>query len=220
MQAEHDALLRNKMWRLVPHPLGIRVISGKWVLKNKLHPYGSLERRKARWVLRGDVQRPLSTSTGQTFSPVVKPTTIRTVLTLAASNKWPVHQLDVSNAFLHGELKETVYCQQPAGFVDVEHPDYLCLLDKSLYGLRQAPRAWYQCFVVHVRSLGFVTTGSDTSLFVLRHGSETTWLLLFVDDIVLMASSTTLLQRIINDLRGAFAMKDLGPLHYFLGIQV
>jgi hypothetical protein len=219
MKAEHDALIRNKTWRLVPRPPGARVITGKWVLKNKLHPDGTLERRKARWVLRGDVQRP-GVDFDQTFSPVVKPATIRTVLTLAASFNWPVHQLDVSNAFLHGELKETVYCQQPTGFVDSEHPDHVCLLDKSLYGLRQAPRAWYQRFAAHLRSLGFITTRSDTSLFVLRRANDTAWLLLYVDDIVLAASSTTLLHQVIQELRNAFAMKDLGPLSYFLGIQV
>jgi histone deacetylase 1/2 len=219
MKDEFDALMRNRTWRLVPRPPGARVLTGKWVLKNKLNPDGTLERRKARWVVRGDHQRP-DVDFDQTFSPVIKPATIRTVLTLATSNKWPVHQLDVSNAFLHGVLRETVYCQQPAGFVDSEHPDYVCLLDKSLYGLRQAPRAWYQRFTSHLRSLGFITTSSDSSLFVLRRGSDTAWLLLYVDDIVLTASSTALFQRIINDLSGAFAMKDLGPLHYFLGIQV
>jgi histone deacetylase 1/2 len=219
MQEEHNALLRNRTWRLVPRPPGVRVLSGKWILKNKLCPDGSLERRKARWVLRGDVQRP-GIDFDQTFSPVVKPATIRTVLTLAASNQWPVHQLDVSNAFLHGTLKETVYCQQPTGFVDADHPDYVCLLDKSLYGLRQAPRAWYQSFAAYLHSIGFVTTGSDASLFILRRGTDTAWLLLYVDDIVLTASSATLLRRIIHDLCGAFAMKDMGPLHYFLGIQV
>jgi hypothetical protein len=219
MQDEHDALLRNRTWRLVPRPPGVRVISGKWILKNKLNPDGSLERRKARWVLRGDIQRP-GVDFDQTFSPVVKPATIRTVLTLAASNKWPVHQLDVSNAFLHGKLKETVYCQQPTGFVDSERPDHVCLLDKSLYGLRQAPRAWYQRFAAHLRSIGFTTTGSDSSLFVHRRDGETAWLLLYVDDIVLTASSFALLQRIITNLSSVFAMKDLGPLHYFLGIQV
>jgi hypothetical protein len=108
----------------------------------------------------------------KSFSPVVKPATIRTVLTLSASYNWPVHQLDVSNAFLRGELKETVCCQQPTGFIDSEHPDHVCLLDKSLYGLRQAPRSWYQRFAAHLRSLGFITTGSDTSLFVLRRGND------------------------------------------------
>jgi hypothetical protein len=122
--------------------------------------------------------------------------------------------LDVTNAFLHSELKETVYCQQPTGFVDGEHPDHVCLLDKSLYGLHQAPIAWYQHFATHLRSLGFVTTGSDTSLFVLRRGADTAWLLLYVDDIVFTTSSSVLLHRIIHELCGAVAMKDLGPLHY------
>jgi hypothetical protein len=219
MQEEYNALLRNGTWRLVPRPPGARVISGKWILKNKLNPDGSLERRKARWVVRSDNQRP-GIDFEQTFSPVVKPASIRTVLTLAASYGWPVHQLDVSNAFLHGKLQETVYCQQPTGFVDSVHPEHVCLLSKSLYGLRQAPRAWYQRFVAHLRSLGFIVTSSDTSLFVLRRGADTAWLLLYVDDIVLTASSTTFLQGIIQDLRTAFAMKDLGPLSYFLGIQV
>jgi hypothetical protein len=120
---------------------------------------------------------------------------------------------------LHGELKETVYCKQPTRFEDSALPDHVCLLDKSVYALRQVPRAWYQRFAAHLRSLGFVTTDSDTSLFVLRCGSDTAWLLLYVDDIVLTASSNALLQQIVHDLRSAFVVKDLGPLHYFLSIQ-
>jgi hypothetical protein len=131
-----------------------------------------------------------------------------------------VHQLDVKNAFLHGELQERVYCQQPSGSVDSMHPDHVCLLSKSLYGLRQAPRAWYQRFAGHLQQLGFVSTGSDSSLFVLQRGGDMAWLLLYVDDIVLTASTTSLLQAVIQQLHEEFAMKDLGPLHYFLGIQV
>jgi hypothetical protein len=141
------------------------VLSGEWILKNKLHPDGSLERRKARWVLRGDTQRS-GVDFDQTFSPVVDPATIRTVLTLAASYGWLIHQLDVSNAFFHDKLKETVYCQQPTGFVDSEHPDYLCLLSKCLYGLRQAPRPWYSSFAAHLRSLGFVTQQAPTHRYL------------------------------------------------------
>jgi hypothetical protein len=86
----------------------------------------------------------------------VKPATICTVLTLVATNNWPTHQLDVSNAFLHGNLQEQVYSQQPTGFVDPDWPDDVCLLSRSLYGLRQATRAWFDRFVSHVTSLGFV----------------------------------------------------------------
>ncbi|GJX49284.1 ribonuclease H-like domain-containing protein [Tanacetum coccineum] len=124
----------------------------------------------------------------------VKPATIRTVLSLALSRHWPAHQLNVKNAFLHGSLSETVYMQQPLGFRDSQHPDHVCLLQRSLYGLKQAPRAW--------------------------RGSDTAYLLLYVDDIILTASSIAFLQSIIATLHAEFSMTDLGPLNYFLGISV
>lgn len=99
-----------------------------------------------------------------TFSPVVKPATICTVLTV------PVHQLDVKNAFLHDTLDETIYCIQPSGFVDTTHPDFVCRLNKSLYGLKQAPGAWYSCFVTQILFLGFTSAKSVTSLFIYCHG--------------------------------------------------
>ena len=118
-----------------------------------------------------------------------------------ASRNWPVHQLDVKNAFLHGELQELVYAEQPRGFIDGTRPDHVCRLVKSLYGLKQAPRAWFQRFHAYVHSIGFTATGSDSSLFVLRRGTDMAYLLLYVDDIVLTASSTQLLRRIIDSLQ-------------------
>jgi len=109
-------------------------------------------------------------------------------------------QLDVKNAFLHGTLSETVYCVQPSGFEDPAHPDFVCRLNKSLYGLKQAPRAWFSRFATYLLSLGFVEAKSDTSLFVFQRGSDTAYLLLYVDDIVLTASSPVLLRRIISAL--------------------
>jgi histone deacetylase 1/2 len=102
---------------LVPRPPGSNVITGKWIWTHKRRADGTLERYKARWVLWGFTQRP-GVDYDETFSPVVKPATVRTVLSLALARSWPVHQLDVKNAFLHGLLTETVYCNQPAGFVD------------------------------------------------------------------------------------------------------
>ncbi|GJQ96400.1 ribonuclease H-like domain-containing protein [Tanacetum coccineum] len=125
----------------------------------------------------------------ETFSLVVKPGTIRTVLSLAISRHWPVHQLDVKNAFLHGDLAETVYMHQPLGFRDPEHPDYVCLLQRSLYGLKQAPRAWFQRFAAYITTVGFTPSRCDSSLFIYRQGDDTAFLLLYVDDIVLTASS-------------------------------
>jgi hypothetical protein len=193
MQTEFDALQANQTWTLIPRPPHANIITGKWLFKNKLNPDGSLERRKARWVVRGFSQRP-GVDFHQTFSPVVKPASIRTVLHLAASRSWPVHQLDVKNAFLHGNLAEHVYCHQPAGFVDPARPHHVCQLVKSLYGLKQAPHAWFQRLGAHLRSLGFTATSSDSSLFVFKDGAALAYLLVYVDDIILTASSATLLQ--------------------------
>jgi hypothetical protein len=129
---------------------------------------------------------------------VVKPATIRTVLHLAATRRWPVHQLDVKNAFLHGNLSERVYCHQPAGFIDTAHPDHVCQLIKSLYGLKQVPRAWFQRFGAHLHCMGFTPTGSDSSLFVYKRGAHSAYLLVYVDDIILTASTTSLLQHVVD----------------------
>jgi hypothetical protein len=143
MQEEFDALQWNHTWVLIPCPPHANVITGKWVFKHKLHSDGTLEHYKARWVVRGFRQRAGVDFT-DTFAPVIKLSTIRTILHLAASRAWSVHQMDISNTFLHGHLSEQVYCQQPTGFVNAEHPYRVCLLSRSLYGLKQAPRAWYQ----------------------------------------------------------------------------
>jgi hypothetical protein len=126
----------------------------------------------------------------------------------------------VKNVFLHGTLSEMVFCSQPTGFANPTKPDLVCRLNKSLYGLKQAPRAWYSRFAIYLTSLGFIEAKSDTSLFILRHGPDMVYLLLYVDDIILTASSSELLRRTIAALQREFAMKDLGQLHHFLGIII
>jgi hypothetical protein len=126
----------------------------------------------------------------------------------------------MKNAFLHDTLSKTVFCCQPTGFANPAHPDLVCRLRKSLYGLNQAPRAWYSRFATYLTTLGFIEAKSDTSLFIFRRSSDTEYLLLYVDDIILTASSTELLHRTISALQREFAMKDLGPLHHFLSIIV
>lgn len=219
MEEEYNALLANRTWDLVPRPPVVNVVTGKWIFRHKFQADGSLDRYKARWVLHGFTQRP-GIDFDETFSPVVKPATVRTVLSLAVSKDWPIHQLDVKNAFLHGTLQETVYCSQPAGFIDPTKPDMICRLNKSLYGLKQAPRAWYSRFASFLLTLGFSEARSDTSLFIYHRGSDVVYLLLYVDDIVLTASSDSLLRWTISALQAEFSMKDLGPLHHFLGIRL
>jgi hypothetical protein len=216
MADEYKALVDNGTWRLVPRPPRANVISGKWVFKHKYHADGTLARHKARWVVRGFSQR-YDIDYDETFNPVVKPATIRVVLNIATSRSC---RLDVKNAFLHGHLTETVYCEQPPGFVDSAAPDHVCLLQKSLYGLKQAPRAWHQRFSSFVQRSDFTVSTSDPSLFIYKEGTDIAYLLLYVDDIILTASSTALLRRLTQLLHSEFAMTDLGDLHHFLGISV
>ncbi|GAU50542.1 hypothetical protein TSUD_409860, partial [Trifolium subterraneum] len=219
MQSEFDALIRNKTWDLVPRPYDVNLIRCMWIFGHKKNSDGSFERYKARLV--GDGRSQVTgVDCDETFSPVVKPATIRTVLTIALSKSWHIHQLDVQNAFLHGDLDETVYMHHPLGFRNANHPDYVCRLKKSLYGLKQAPRAWYQRFADYVATIGFHHSTSDHSLFIYRQNSDMAYILLYVDDIILITSTHVLRKSIMSLLASEFAMKDLGPLSYFLGIAV
>ncbi|GJW26791.1 ribonuclease H-like domain-containing protein [Tanacetum coccineum] len=130
-----------------------------WLFKHKFHVEGNLSRYKARLVANGSSQQ-LGVDFDETFSSVVKPAIIHTVLSLAVSRQWPIHQLDVKNAFLNGDLSETVYMHQPPDFVDNWYPHHVCLLQRSLYGLKQAPRAWFQRFADDI----ILTTSCPTLL--------------------------------------------------------
>ena len=141
-------------------------------------------------------------------------------MSLALHNDWPLHQLDVSNAFLHCILDEEIYMDQAPVYVDSRHPHLVCKLKKSLYGLKQAPRAWYNCFSSFLQDIGFRTCTHDTSLFTLRHPHGLVIILLYVDDIVITGSSSALISTITKSMHQNFQLKDLGPLHYFLGIEV
>ncbi|GKB40855.1 ribonuclease H-like domain-containing protein [Tanacetum coccineum] len=218
MYDEYNALVKNGTWQLVPRPTCVNMVRSMWLFKHKFHADGTLSRYKARLVANGSSQQ-LGVDFDETFSLVVKPATIRTVLSLAVSRKWPIHQLDVKNAFLNGDLSETVYMHQPPGFVDARFPNHVCRLQRSLYGLKQAPRAWFQRFAGYATRAGFYHSRCDSSLFIYRQGSQVAYLLLYVDDIILTASSTALLQQLIDSLHREFDMTDLGALNYFLGIS-
>ncbi|GKU90440.1 hypothetical protein SLEP1_g4433 [Rubroshorea leprosula] len=135
-------------------------------------------------------------------------------------DRFKARSLDVKNAFLHGNLKEEVYMHQPPSFEDPIHLDYVCKLIKSIYGLKQAPRAWFDTFTFQFLKMGFSYNRANSSLFILHNGQDTILLLLYVDDIVLTASSLTLLQEVINNLSSKFALKDLGSLSYFLAATI
>jgi hypothetical protein len=219
MESEIAALQRNKTWHLVPPDKNRNLIDCKWVYKIKRHPDGSIDRYKARLVAKGFKQR-YGIDYDDTFSPVVKFATIRLVLSIAVSKGWSLRQLDVQNAFLHGVLEEEVFMKQPPGFEDPVVPSYHCKLDKALYGLKQAPRAWYSRLSMKLQALGFIPSPADISLFIFHRGSITIYVLVYVDDIIVTSSSPQAIDALLTDLKHDFALKDLGKLHYFLGIEV
>jgi hypothetical protein len=178
-----------------------------------------LDRYKASLVAKGFRQR-YGIDYDDTFSPVVKPATIRTILFVAVSIGWSLRQLDVQNAFLHGYLEEDVYMKQPPGYEDKSKSEYICKLDKALYGLKQAQRAWHSRLSSKLCQLGFKASKADTSLFYYNKGSVTIYVLIYVDDIIVASSTQEATANLLQDLRKEFALKDLGDLHFFLGIEV
>lgn len=151
MNTKFNALISNGTWALVPRPRNVNIFRSMWLFKMKYNADDTLERYKARLVANGKSQRP-GIDCDETFNPVVKPASIHIVLSLATTRKWPVHQLDVKNAFLHGNLNKTVYMQQPPGLHDPKFPYHVCHLKNYLYGLKQAPRAWL------IRFASFIVT--------------------------------------------------------------
>ena len=135
-------LFKDKTWSFVPSPLGKNIVGCKWVFKLKRNSDGTISRYKARLVAKGFHQQ-YGIDFVKTFSPVIKPPTIKLILALAVTYNCPLKQLDVRNAFLHGILKNEVYMQQPIGYVDSSHPHQVCKLHKSIYGHKKAPRAWF-----------------------------------------------------------------------------
>ncbi|KAK1612102.1 hypothetical protein QYE76_035775 [Lolium multiflorum] len=192
MDDEIAALHRNGTWSLVPYQPSLNVIDCKWVFKVKYTADGSVDRYKVRLVAKGFKQR-------------------------AVSRRWSISQLDVQNAFLHGVLDEEVYMYPPPGYVDSRYPRHICKLQKSLYGLKQAPRAWFSQLSSRLLALGFMASAVDVSLFVFRKGGLCMYFLIYVDDIIVISSST---DRLLTQLRQDFAVKDLGALSYFLGIEM
>nr|AAC67200.1 putative retroelement pol polyprotein [Arabidopsis thaliana] len=219
MTEEMGNCSETNTWSLVPYTPNMHVLGSKWVFRTKLHADGTLNKLKARIVAKCFLQEE-GIGYLETYSPVVRTPTVQLVLHLATALNWELKQMDVKNAFLHGDLNETVYMTQPAGFVDKSKPTHVCLLHKSIYGLKQSPRAWFDKFSTFLLEFGFFCSKSDPSLFIYAHNNNLILLLLYVDDMVITGNSSQTLSSLLAALNKEFRMTDMGQLHYFLGIQV
>ena len=216
MNEEFQALLHIKTWKLVPRPPKRPVIGCKWIYKTKPSAHGLPPKYKARLVAKGFLQEG-GIDYHETFSPVIKVTTIRLLLSLAVSQRWQIRQLDISNAFLHGDLHELIYMDQPQGFQDAQYPHHVCQLKKSLYGLKQAPREWFHKLTSQLIHLRFQGSKTDTSLYYTLNGPI--YLLIYVDDMLILGPSLPQIQQLIKSLATHFKLKDLGSASRFLGVE-
>ena len=195
VRSEMDSIMSNGTWKVVERPYGCKPIGCKWVFKKKLRPDGTIKRYKARLVVKGYSQKD-GDDYFNTYSPVAHLTTIRVLLSLAASHGLLVHQMDVKTAFLHGELEEEIYMDQPDGFVIEGQKGLVCKLFKSLYDLKQAPKQWHEKFERTLITAGFIVNEADKCVYYRHGGGEGVILCLYVDDILIFGTSLNVIKEV------------------------
>ena len=215
---EYASLLENETWELVPLPEGRETVGCKWVFKVKHDSQGRIERFKGRLVAKGYSQK-YGIDYDETFSPVVRFSSIRTLLAYAVQHRMLIHQMDVVTAFLNGQLNEDIYMQQPPGYIQPGQEELVCKLKKSLYGLKQSPRCWNKTFREHMTIMGFKQSDADPCVFI-RKGNELSIVAVYVDDLILITETLDEMQEIKSYLTNTFKMNDMGQLHYCLGISI
>jgi hypothetical protein len=217
MAEELAALDRTRTWDIVPLPSHAVPITCKWIFKVKTKSDGSMERYKACLVARG-FQQAQGWDFDEKFALVAHITTVQTLIVVAAISSWTISQMDIKNAFLHGDLHKEVYMYPPPGAYAPS--GLVCRLRRALYGLKQAPRAWFERFASVIQAAGFTPSDHDRALFI--HLSPRGWtvLLLYVDDMLITTDDPKHISHVKKHHGEQFQMSDLGSLSYFLGIEV
>ncbi|GAU24969.1 hypothetical protein TSUD_312040 [Trifolium subterraneum] len=218
MDVEIKAIQANHTWELTELPKNTKAIGVKWVYKTKYNEMGQVDKYKARLVVKGYSQK-YGIDYNEVFAPVARWETIRTVLALAASKGWCVYQLDVKSAFLHGDLDEDIYVEQPLGYHQGDN-NKVYKLKKALYGLKQAPRAWYSKIETYFLCEGFQKCPVEHTLFVKRIGNDILIISIYVDDLIVTGNNQNLITDFKMSMKKKFAMSDLGKMKFFLGVEV
>ena len=205
---------------LVDLPEGRKPVECKWIFKIKRGSDGSIKRYKARLVAKGFSQKH-GTDYDETFAPVVRYSSIRTLIAYAVQNYMKIDQMDVVTAFLNGKLEEDIYMTQPEEYVKPGEEKKVCKLKRSLYGLKQSPRCWNMAFKEHMKLINFKPSTADPCIFVRKEKTgEVLIIAVYVDDLIVVAKTDKRMQEIKESLTSKFKMKDLGMLHHCLGITV
>ncbi|CAI7844808.1 unnamed protein product [Closterium sp. NIES-54] len=217
MESELKSIEENGTWELVELPEGRKVITSKWLFKIKSDADGEIERYKSRLVAKGYQQKE-KVDYKELFAPVVKPTTLRTLLAGATIKGWVVKQMDVTTAFFSGVLEEDIFMAQPEGFDDGS--GRVLRLKKALYGLKQAPRQWYLKLRGVLEEIGFTPSSADHSLFMLGEGEQRSFMGFYVDDILIFSPSSDLVKEVMLKLQDKFKCKALGDVSFYLGLHI
>lgn len=221
MLEEINAHLQNGTWEIVPRPekdTGKKTIGSGWVFKIKRTEDGSIERFKGRFVAKGYSQRP-GFDYVEVFAPTVRMSTVRLVVAISAIEGLHLHTVDISHAFIKGDLDEEIYMEQPEGFQQ-HGPEYVCRLRKSIYGLKQAARQWNKKLHDTLQDMGFKRIESDRSVYVYSKDGVRIIIPIFVDDITLAGKSKKAIDETIAELSRRFKLRDLGPTSFLLGIHI
>ena len=219
MQEEYDSLIANGTWDLTPLPKDRRTVGCKWVFRTKKDANSVVVCHKARLVAKGFCQVE-GIDFNETFALVAKFSTIRCILALGAAMDLEMHQMDVKTAFLNGELEEDIYMDQPQGFERQGAEHLVCKLKKSLYRLKQSPRAWYEHIDTFFVNEGFTRSHADHSLYIMQTSHYIVIVIIYVDDLIMMASDMEVLKEVKSRLEEEYNMSDLGELHFFFGVQI